>query len=437
MLYAFLKILLRTGMFFYYRKMTFKGREHLDYKGPKVIIANHPNTIMDAWIVGAASREPVYFMAKGTFFNTPLKKWFLHALGLIPVNRSTDVQVEGVSNEDSFEQCYRLLESGKSLVIFPEGSSFAERFLRKLKSGTARIVLQTEERNNGKLGVKVVPIGIIYQQPDKFRSSVLVKIGEPIDPLPYLELFRHDRLKAARLLTEKFREGLSSLLVVADTKVAETLSDRVASILDNAYVGKGSRFERRIELLAEVNDRINWIERNDPEAFKTIEEVTNRVQWQIERLAIKSSFLDRRFRSTMFIRQLLVSVLAMTLALPVYLYGFIHHIIPFKLAEWLMKKMVHEVEYYAPIAILFGLALYPFTYWGWVALFHLLTDLPGIWTWLYLLSLPVSGLFAYAFYRYYQHITFKWKYILLMIDKRDAMDRLHDDREELRHLIFP
>lgn len=437
MLYGFLKILLRIGMFFYYRRLTFKGREHLNYEGPKVLIANHPNTIMDAWIVGAASREPVYFMAKGTFFNTPLKRRFLHALGLIPINRSSDGKVDGVSNEDSFEQCYRLLESGKTLAIFPEGSSYAERFLRKLKSGTARIVLQTEERNEGKLGVKVIPIGIVYQQPDKFRSSVLVRVGKPIDPLPYLELFRQDRLKAARLLTDQFRAGLTELLVAADSKVAETLTDKIAATLDNAYVGSGPRFERRIELLSAINGRVHWIERNDPEQFRQIEELTDRVYWQIERLAIKSSFLDRRFRSTMFIRQLLTSVIGLTLALPIYLYGFIHHIIPFKISEWLMKKLVAEVEYYAPIAILFGLLLYPLTYWGWITLFNHFTDLPLIWSYLYFLSLPFSGLLAYSFFMYYQHISFKWKYILLMIDKRDAMDLLKEDRETLRNLVFP
>jgi hypothetical protein len=35
-----------------------------------------------------------------------------------------------------------------------------ERQLRELKSGTARIALEVEQRNAGKLNLKVVPIGI-------------------------------------------------------------------------------------------------------------------------------------------------------------------------------------------------------------------------------------------------------------------------------------
>lgn len=422
-------------MSFYYRRIQFKGRENLNFEGPKILIANHPNTIMDAWILGAASKEPFYFMAKGTFFNTPLKRWLLNSLGLIPINRSVDEKTTGVSNEDSFEQCYRLLESGKTLAIFPEGNSFSERLLRKLKSGTARIVLQTEERNEGKLGIKVIPIGIVYQQPDKFRSAVMVRIGEPIDPLPYLDEFKSDRLKAARKLTEVFRLGLSALLVSVETKAAETLSDKIAAILDNAYSGKGSRFEKRMNLLAEISDRISWIERNDTTLFNRIEELTNRINWQLEQLTVKGSFLERRFRSTMFILQLLQSVFGMTLALPIYLYGVVHHILPFKFAEWIMKRLVAEVEYYAPIAILLGLVIYPLNYWAYYSLVSAFIELNGIWKYVYLISLPISGLLAYSFFLYYQHISFKWKYILLMIDRRDAMDRLKEDREELKTLL--
>lgn len=436
MIYRFLRILLRIGMFFYYRRLTFIGRENLQFKSPKVLIANHPNTIMDAWIVGAASKEPVYFMAKGTFFNTPLKRSFLRALGLIPINRASDEKTSGVSNEDSFEQCYRLLEEGKNLVIFPEGSSYAERVLRKLKSGTARIVLQTEERNNCELGIKVIPIGINYQQADKFRSAVKVRIGKPIDPRPFVEEFKEDRLKAARKLTDFFRQSLMEVLVAAETKSAEGLSDRVASLLDPAY-DRGSRFDNRIELLKRVNERIHEVEQVNPTLFQEIENLTNEITLELNEYGIKSSFLNRRFRSTMFIRQLLTSVLALTLALPIYLYGVFHHYLTFKLNEFLMKRMVAEVEYYAPIAILVGLVLYPLTYWGWTELFIYLTDFEPFWTWIYFLSLPVTGLLTYSFLMYYQHVNFKWKYILTMIDKRDEMNALLAKRDKLKELIFP
>ena len=41
---------------------------------------------------------------------------------MIPINRKIDGEVAGVKNNDSFEACYKLLEEGKTLVIFPEGN---------------------------------------------------------------------------------------------------------------------------------------------------------------------------------------------------------------------------------------------------------------------------------------------------------------------------
>ena len=153
MLYKLLKSIIGLGLRLYYREIKITNGVHLQTKGAKIIIANHPNTIIDAWVLTMLCKEPIYYMAKGVFFNTPIRRKLLNSLGLIPVNRATDNKTSGVSNEDSFEMCYRVLEEGKTLVVFPEGTSTQERLLRELKSGTARIALQTEFRNKGKLGL--------------------------------------------------------------------------------------------------------------------------------------------------------------------------------------------------------------------------------------------------------------------------------------------
>ena len=52
----------------------------MQHKGARILIANHPNTLMDAWILGQICKEPIYFMTKGTFFNNKLKSVFLRSL---------------------------------------------------------------------------------------------------------------------------------------------------------------------------------------------------------------------------------------------------------------------------------------------------------------------------------------------------------------------
>ena len=187
MLYNILKFLVRIGIRIYYSEVKVRNGVNLQHNGPKIIISNHPNALMDAWLIGTISKEPIYYMTKATFFNNKLKMWFLRSLNMIPINRADEAKIEGVNNNSTLEECYKILSEGKTLVVFPEGSSYMELLLRKLKSGTARIALEAEQRNGGKLNLKVIPIGLMYTKGEKFRSSIMVNIGEGITVTDYLE----------------------------------------------------------------------------------------------------------------------------------------------------------------------------------------------------------------------------------------------------------
>ena len=69
------------------------------------------------------------------------------------------------------------------MALFPEGHSHNEPRRLPLKTGAARIALETEARH-GPLGLKIVPVGLTYDEKGKFRSRVLVRVGDPIDPAP-------------------------------------------------------------------------------------------------------------------------------------------------------------------------------------------------------------------------------------------------------------
>lgn len=421
----------------YYRRIKTIHSERLDGKGPRIIIANHPNTLMDAWIIGSSCKGKIHYMTKGTFFNSPWKKRLLMSLGMIPINRRDDSKTQGVSNNDSFELCYQLLEQGKTLVIFPEGNSFAEKLLRKLKSGTARIALETERRNNGQLGLKIIPMGLVYLQPEKFRSSVLVNVGEEIDPLPYLELFKEDSLKAARQLTEVFRENLVELLVHAETPEHESIADQVVSLLASSYVkDQNENLIQDVGFIKRVNQSINHLAKTEPDRISEIEQLVYQLNWRTEQLRIRPDFLDRNYRAGMFMRQMLFSLIGLILGLPIFIYGFIHNILPYKLTDKIMPHLTKDPEYYAPIAILLGLALYPLIYGAFLFGLKQLFEIPLWLQLIYYFSLPLFGLFAYYFFAYYKHIFFKWIFITRMKDQRSALDAMKADREQLKNILF-
>lgn len=437
MLYHVLKVIISIGIRLFYKQIRVKNREHLDEKGPKIIIANHPNTLMDAWMVGYICNQRIYYMAKGTFFNTRLKRWVLNGLGMIPVNRKIDGNATGVSNEDSFEACYQLLEEGKTLVIFPEGNSFQERLLRKLKSGAARIAIQTEARNEGKLGLKIVPVGLIYMQPEKFRSSVMAVIGPPISPVPYVEEFKTDSLKAARKLTGEFTKGLSRLLVRSEQADEEKLVEDIVDIISSEYVKTKSKgVERDVELMRSVFEQMNVIRVSQPWRIEEIKMLVESLNWQIEHMNIKSDFLDRKYKSRMFKRQLIQSFFFLILGFPLFIYGLIHNFFQFKVTDLIVIKTVDDVEYTAPILVLLGLIFYPGIYVAFMFGFNAVFE-PEYWMkWVYFASMPVSGLIAYYYYQYYKHVLLKRKFIFLMRKNKSDIETLKAERESLKQLVF-
>lgn len=110
-------------------------RDRLPVKGPAIVAANH-NSHLD--ILALLSLFPLSAVrhiqpaaAADYFFRNRWLKWFsLNVIGIIPVVRG------GTALEtDPLEACYRALEGGKVLVIFPEGTRGEPEQMAELKSG--------------------------------------------------------------------------------------------------------------------------------------------------------------------------------------------------------------------------------------------------------------------------------------------------------------
>jgi 1-acyl-sn-glycerol-3-phosphate acyltransferase len=436
MLYNILKILIRLGINLYYSEIKVRNKHLLNHDGPMIIIANHPNTLIDAWLIGIISPKPIYYMTKATFFSSKWKMKLLRSLNMIPINRATEAKTQGVDNSSTLEECYNLLSEGKTLVIFPEGNSQMELFLRQLKSGTARIALETELRNKGMLNLKIVPVGLMYTQGEKFRSSILVNCGEGIGVTHHLEEFKENQSSAARKLTDEFRNLLEGVLVTAQNKEQEALITSLYEALQSRYLQNATDVESEVQLMKKIRDRIEVLSLEKPRKVELIQQLLRNLNWKTEMMEIKNDFLDRGLRSGMFIRQIITSFIGLVIGFPLFLFGLLHNFIPYKLTDLIVPKITPSKEFYAPLAILFGLILYPLNYILFGVLFHKLFH-PGMLTLIiYFVSMPILGMFAFSFSKYMQHISFKLNYIFLIINNKEIILEMKAQRKELFQLIF-
>lgn len=437
MLYHFLKFLVSIGIRFYYKEIKIINKSNLLDHGPCIYIANHPNTLMDAWMIGYVSKMPIYFMAKGTLFSSSFKSKILRSLNMIPINRRGDELAKGVSNAASFESCYQILKEGKCLLIFPEGTSFLERHLRELKSGTARIALEAEHRNANKLAIKIIPLGLNYIDADRFRSRVLIHIGKAISLENYYNEYEKNQSLAAKKLTELFRIRLEQVLVSSSEKEDELLVEDLYAIFSSKYIKNNSKgAEGDYQLLKQIRDKINELSITEPWKINEIKSILLELKSKLSQYEIRSDFLDRRFRMRMFLRQIVVSLLFLLIGLPIFIFGIIHNIIQYKLTDLLVPRLTNDIEYYAPLSVLVGLILYPLTYCFFMVLSANLFQFEVWEKIIYFGAMPLTGLLSYSIHAYFKHITIKWRFMTFLLYRRELVMDLKDKKEQLRQLIF-
>lgn len=437
MLYRFLRLIVGLGIRMYYREIRVIHPEHLQQEGPVILIANHPNTLMDAWIMGFINRRRVHFMAKATFFSSPFKRKLLGALGMIPINRKSDGVTTGVSNRDSFEACYELLERGEILVVFPEGSSYLERRLREIKTGTARIALEVEKRNHGKLGLKVIPVGLNYMSADTFRGRVMAHVGKPIVVAAFVKEYQTNQGIAAKKLTERFRMELSRVFVTMDDETKEKLVHQLSYLFDSRYTSDEEKgVQQSIGLLKQIQDRLDEVSLTAPWRLEEISERASELIKSLNFFGIRPDFLDRPYRVTLYLRQTIQSWLFLLLTIPVFIFGFLHNALTYYFIGWLVPRLTREVEYHAPLVVLIGLLLYPLTYIGWCFAFNSLFSPSWFLLLLYTSTLPMSGFFAHFFLRYIRHLLSKQQFSRFARRRRAVFSQLKNQRDSLKELII-
>ena len=177
--YAFGRVVVAPLARMVYRPRV-EGRAHVPKTGPVIFASNHLSFI-DSIAIPVAAPRPVHFLAKSSYFDgTGVGGWFSRefftAIGAVAVQRGA-----GQAALDALDQQRRLLDEGKAVALYPEGTRSLDGRLYKGRTGVAFLALQS--------GAPVVPVGLlgtadvmpVGARLPSLRHRVTVRFGRPLD----------------------------------------------------------------------------------------------------------------------------------------------------------------------------------------------------------------------------------------------------------------
>ncbi|HSP07008.1 MAG TPA: 1-acyl-sn-glycerol-3-phosphate acyltransferase [Acidobacteriota bacterium] len=331
---AFARAVART----FFREVVLEGRDCLPKGGPVIFTPNHPNGLLDPILLTFLSPPfTLHFVAKAPLFKIPVFGSILRSLGAIPVMRKMDAAGD-VDYTAFFGACVESLQSGGSIVIFPEGRSLPQSYLAPLKTGPARLFLMAQTKG---VNVKIVPVGLNYERGTTFRSSVLVTIAPPLDTALFEKRNKDNPVEAVRELTEAIGQSLREHVIQA-----ETYRDReLMLLLERMYGSVPDRedWNARFQRLKLFESGLARARSASPRRIENLRQLLTRY----ERLA-------NTYRVDQTSRPWLLALM------PFAVIGWILNILPYHLVDLLVRR--YDASDAATFKVVYSLFLFPMAY---------------------------------------------------------------------------
>lgn len=393
----------------FYKKVHVRGLENIPKDEPVIFAPNHQNALMDAMAILCVKYWEIVYLARADMFKKPTARKALFFLKILPVFRMRDGKDALKQNDKVFDKAASVVLKKRLLTVFPEASHLGIRKLRPLKKGVTRIALLAEEKTNFNTGVKIIPVGINYQNYFKMRNDLFIDFGKPIKVNKYKESYQENPQKANNELISEIGEGLSKLIINIRSKTDYDEIDLIRNIYTPKMLKKlklKNNFKNKIIADKKTIETIEQLESSDDEKYHQLIEKAKKLNKKIKLNNIPYYILNKSYS---FFKAIIFSLL-MIISFPIYAFGAVNNYIPYALPQLITRK-IKDLNFHTSIRFVLYLVTYTILIYPIIFLLvHLFTDIWWI-KWIYALLLPITGLFAFHYVNWFKTIKKQWKCI--------------------------
>jgi 1-acyl-sn-glycerol-3-phosphate acyltransferase len=323
----------------YFRKIFLIDVDKMPRKGPLMIVCNHPSSFFEACLMAVMLPRPLYFLTRGDFFKNPLFAWFLGQTHQVPIFRAEDGFDKLRSNKDTFGYCYAALKEKKVIIIFPESRTETEKRLRPIQKGAGRIALGALERMPDSGPLQILPIGITFSDPTRYRSLVTLRCGDPIS----VETHEGDERAQIAEITVSIQTALRSLIIHIEERDREALFDVAQELLYNER--QYAQFP-----VSSTSGDFPQIERNLESVINALSDIDARNMSELAdayRSALRQHHLKDRHLFSVF-RQSIAGRILLLLIIPLIIIGKLVTFLPAWGIHRFVNTRIRRIPFHGP-----------------------------------------------------------------------------------------
>ena len=396
MLYYLTKYTSRIGFRVFFRKIYFSNQASIQSDKPIIFAVNHPTAFLDPVLVGTFLDPIVHFIVRGDVFNSSFVRAILASLKMYPIFRFRDGYSSLKNNQATMDLCYKFLSEGKNILILAEGETKHEKRMRPIQKGTARMAFGAIEKY-GDLDILVVPVGVYYTDSHRFRSEVMIEVGEAIPLKKLMPTYHENPRKAIKQLTDEISDGMRKNIIhiadEADDEMANKLLEIQRNDIEKSYF---PMYSTSNVLLKKEYKAVEMLNKMNPEQKETLAKSVEKYEKSLTEYDVKDVGVVQSQKYSF------VTTLVIILGFIPYLIGVLANGLPLLLAKNFANGKVKKIEFHSSVRFGVGLVGY-MIYW---LLFFVAALISGNNMFLIAVFVaPFLGFFAL----FYDEILMKWK----------------------------
>ena len=261
-----------------YRSILQVGEENIPKDGAIIFAPNHTNTLMDALVVLTYNCQPKVFVARADIFRNRKLAQIFTFLKIMPIMRQRDGISAVKKNQETIDKAVDVLKDRIPFCIFPEGTHQAKYSSLPLSKGIFRIAYQAHDLMPD-VPLYIVPVGIKYGDFFRFRSTIRMEFGKPINVGEFIAENAHmTTQEQTNSLKDLLTERLHSTIFHIPNDEDYAATYEVCNAVEPFEMEKISHSGKHIlEVQHEANKqalkRIEALKESDPEKAKKLLEL--------------------------------------------------------------------------------------------------------------------------------------------------------------------